>query len=304
VEGAAAVSTARVALQAVKATLEGKQQDAAHTVRGGGDSSAVHDRIIRLISDSFRLVWALQEPGSGRAFAHHAALEAACSEGDIPAVGRLLHEAQVDPAADDNVAIRSASEGGHLMVVNRLLQDPRVDPPAVNNYAIGVSSQGGHLPVVDRLLRDTRVNPGADTNYTICLASHGGHVSVVRRLLRDPRVDPAADRNFAIRAASGGGHLAVVACLLQDPRVNPAAENNDAICEASARGQASVVLRLLECRDVLLAAPALVASGRLTVAGALLKAQLRRDALTRRAHVAAAVLRRQRGAGGRPLLFG
>jgi len=96
--------------------------------------------------------------------------------------------------------------------------------------------------------------------------------------------------------ASENGHLPVVDRLLQDPRVDPLDAGNLAIRRAHSQGHAAVVSRLLHCPRVLRSVYPLLRQGALTVGVSDVAALLRHDALLRRGHLAAAVLRRRLGA--------
>jgi len=76
----------------------------------------------------------------------------------------------------------------------------------------------------------------------------------------------------------------------------PAAEDNALVRCASESFHVGVVMLLLGCPRVFRAMRPLVLSGELIVHRSQLLALLRRDASMRRAHLAAAVLRRRRGA--------
>jgi len=79
--------------------------------------------------------------------------------------------------------------------------------------------------------------------------------------------------------------------------VDPCADANYATREAHKRGHASVVSRLLECPHVLRSVHPLLREGALTVGVGEIATLLRRDAVLRRGHLAAAVLRRRRDDG-------
>ena len=143
----------------------------------------------------------------------------------------LLHDKQVDPSADDNIAIRWASRYGEIEIVKLLLQDKRVDPSAHKNEAIVDASSNGHTEIVKMLLQDKRVDPSAGGNWAFRYASREGHTEIVRLLLQDKRLDLTIETdsfyygNEALEEASKEGHTGIVKLLLQDKRLNPSDYN-------------------------------------------------------------------------------
>ena len=137
------------------------------------------------------------------------ALYHAARGGNLAEVDRLLSDARVDPAADNNGAIRLAASCIHsedsLAMVNRLLDDHRVNPAADDNNAIRMAAQSGRLDVVERLLLEPAV--------VACLLPE--HVvrdaAVYRRVLPARVVAALADRSWARRRA------AVLAWKLRQP---------------------------------------------------------------------------------------
>ncbi len=55
-------------------------------------------------------------------------------------------------------AIRKASQSGHLRIVEKLLEDARVNLADQNNTAIRWASRNGYFKVVERILQDSRIN--------------------------------------------------------------------------------------------------------------------------------------------------
>jgi hypothetical protein len=143
------------------------------------------------------------------------AVALAASKGHHAVVARLLRDERVDA----NAALVGFARGGYIGAVNRLLADARIDPATDNDEAVRAAASNGHHAVVERLLRDERVAH----NAALAGFASGGHVDAVDCLLRDVvRVDPAANDNDVIRLAAGHGHLAVVECCVSRQKVDAA----------------------------------------------------------------------------------
>jgi hypothetical protein len=157
--------------------------------------------------------------GSGRDDAPVPTVEAfldACRSGYAEIVQRMLRDAYVNPAANDNAALRCAAANGHARVVELLLSDERVDPTAAEHDALSFAAQNGHAAVVEVLLGDERVFPGARSCAAILYAARNGHVAVVQMLARDGRTRPGWASQTAFGAALEYGQAAVVDMLLQE----------------------------------------------------------------------------------------
>lgn len=170
---------------------------------------------------------------------------AACADGRLLEVHRLLAESSVDVSACEPRALCVASGHGHAAVVHRLLADPRVDPAAADNECIRIACASGYLAVVVRLLADPRVDPAAAEDAALLAACQHGHVAVAELLLTDSRVSPIAQDNAPIALAARSGHVAILAVLLRDPRIDHVACVGVGLAEAAAAGHVEVVDYLL-----------------------------------------------------------
>jgi ankyrin repeat protein len=145
------------------------------------------------------------------------AWEAACGEGDVARMQRLLSDSP-DPSAmmmdarwmvgkkRGGTALMETAFGGHVGAMNLLLQHPCVDAAAMMMLA------------------------SEDGSTALMLAAGKGHGGAMRCLLDHPRADAAAmivlenrSANSALYAAALSCHVDCVLMLLDHPSVNAAA---------------------------------------------------------------------------------
>lgn len=103
---------------------------------------------------------------------------------------------------------------GHLKIVNDFLE-AEIDPAANNNLAICLAAANGHVEIMECLLSTKRVDPAIDSNSPLNSACSNGHASAAAYLLSHPKVKLNLN-NLSI--ACKNGHADVVDLLLKDPR--------------------------------------------------------------------------------------
>ena len=114
-----------------------------------------------------------------------------------------------------------AVQRGHTSVVELLLKHANINAAANNNVAIRVASMAGDTDIVRMLLRRPEVNPGAMDNGALITATRNGHTEVVRLLLAHPNVKLSARHYLPVLIASDMNHADIVKLLVQDGRNFP-----------------------------------------------------------------------------------
>lgn len=196
----------------------------------------------------------------------NAALQSACSAGQVAVMTSVLSHPLADPAADKFAAVRGAADGQHTALLSDLICDPRVDLSRCGQDVLMAACHAGDVALVDRLLTAPNLQsdwvdfvprplPELPTShvarednadlYPLVAAAEGGRADVVARLLQDPRVKPDFSDDAPFEAACDNGHVAVVEVLLADPRIDGRAAASKSLVSAAATGNVALLQRLL-----------------------------------------------------------
>jgi ankyrin repeat protein len=170
-----------------------------------------------------------------------------------------------------------AVQRGHTSVVELLLKHANINAAANNNVAIRVASMAGNTDIVRMLLRRPEVNPGALNNEALIAATRNGHTDIVRLLLAHPKLIPTSGRSHAVFLATSNNHADIVKLFLHDGRFNAALYQSHTLDRAAQFGNIDFVRFLLGYPYFSRIAPEVVMKGDLLTIKTLVEAGYKFD---------------------------